>query len=163
MSLPCYLFLELWQATRFALLNFDAQFKRPESIRALVATMKASPSLSDSWIMNRLHQAVVKADAAFTGYEFANATSAIYNFWLYDLCDVYLVRRATHARAILSLHLSFLSPRGSTYRTCSKSTVALPRSSPFSPSPVAVCSRGIRPARASTRSVGGVRGECAGW
>ena len=85
-----FLFFQLWQATRFALLNFDASFTRPASLEALSAQMSASPSLCDSWILHRLHVAVVSADAAFRKYEFATATTAIYNFWLYDLCDVYL-------------------------------------------------------------------------
>ena len=87
---------KLWQATRFALLNFDAEFKRPDGLEAVQAQLAATPLLSASWILHRLHLAVAAADAAFKNYEFAAATTAIYNFWLYDLCDVYLVR--THTR-----------------------------------------------------------------
>ncbi len=100
---------KLWQATRFALLNFDAQFTRPASLEALSAQMAASPSLCDSWILHRLHTAVVAADAAFQRYEFANATTAIYNFWLYDLCDVYLVSSCCCTHFALALSLSSLS------------------------------------------------------
>jgi len=81
---------KLWQANRFALLNFDASFQRPASLDALAAQMSAAPSLCDSWILNRLHTCIAAMDAAFKNYEFAHATTAIYNFWLYDLCDVYL-------------------------------------------------------------------------
>lgn len=81
---------KLWQATRFALLNFDASFVKPAGLDAVAAQMQASPALADRWILHRLHRAVVAADQAFRNYEFSAATTAIYNFWLYELCDVYL-------------------------------------------------------------------------
>lgn len=46
----------------------------------------------DLWILSRLATAVELSNAGFASYEFYNATAAMYNFWLYDLCDVYLVR-----------------------------------------------------------------------
>lgn len=50
-------------------------------------------SVSDRWIMSRLSAAVSLCDAAFKAYDFPSITTSIYNFWLYELCDVYLVRR----------------------------------------------------------------------
>lgn len=81
---------KLWQATRFALLNFDEEFKKPTDLNELEQLMKSSPSLADAWIMHRLHLAIVATDAAFKNYKMGDATTAIRNFWLYDLCDVYL-------------------------------------------------------------------------
>ena len=49
-------------------------------------------SVSDRWILSRLSAAVGLCDAAFKAYDFPTITTAIYNFWLYELCDVYLVR-----------------------------------------------------------------------
>lgn len=46
----------------------------------------------DRWVLSRLHAAVVSSDKGFLEYDFPTATSACYNFWLYDLCDIYLVR-----------------------------------------------------------------------
>lgn len=43
------------------------------------------------WILSRLAYAIDQCNSGFEGYDFAVATTAIYNFWLYDLCDVYLV------------------------------------------------------------------------
>jgi hypothetical protein len=122
-----FVFLQLWQATRFALLNFDASFQRPASLDALSGLLSASPSLCDAWILHRLHTTVASMDAAFKAYEFANATTAIYNFWLYDLCDVYLVS-GLHSfdRSLLFLSSLFLSSTDSTYRTCSKSAAPYP-------------------------------------
>ena len=44
----------------------------------------------DRWILSRLAFAVETCHAAFQAYNFPEGTSAIYNFWLYELCDVYL-------------------------------------------------------------------------
>ena len=46
----------------------------------------------DLWILSRLSAATVATNDGFKTYDFPKATTAIYNFWLYDLCDVYLVR-----------------------------------------------------------------------
>lgn len=51
-------------------------------------------SVSDRWILSRLSAAVGLCDAAFKAYDFPGITTAIYNFWLYELCDVYLVRNS---------------------------------------------------------------------
>jgi len=81
---------KLWQATRFALLNFEESFVPPASLDAVDELVKASGHLSARWILSRLHYAVNKCDSSFANYEFSDVTTAIYNFWLYDLCDVYL-------------------------------------------------------------------------
>ena len=45
----------------------------------------------DKWILSCLSTAVSACNAGFQQYDFPRATSAIYNFFLYELCDVYLV------------------------------------------------------------------------
>ncbi|CAM5159214.1 unnamed protein product [Eretmochelys imbricata] len=47
-------------------------------------------SLIDRWILSRLSLAVELSDAGFRAYDFPAVTTAVYNFWLYELCDVYL-------------------------------------------------------------------------
>uniref|UniRef100_A0A8C1RWU6 valine--tRNA ligase n=1 Tax=Cyprinus carpio TaxID=7962 RepID=A0A8C1RWU6_CYPCA len=49
-----------------------------------------SESVSDRWILSRLSAAVALCDSGFQAYDFPTITTAIYNFWLYELCDVYL-------------------------------------------------------------------------
>lgn len=44
----------------------------------------------DLWILSRLATAVDASNKGFAAFDFAAATNASYNFWLYDLCDVYL-------------------------------------------------------------------------
>jgi valyl-tRNA synthetase len=46
----------------------------------------------DKWILSRLAEMVSLCDSGFKTYDFPTVTTALYNFWLYDLCDVYLVR-----------------------------------------------------------------------
>ena len=46
-------------------------------------------SVMDKWILSRLSEAVVEVNRGFVEYEFPVATTALYNFWVYELCDVY--------------------------------------------------------------------------
>jgi len=50
----------------------------------------------DIWILSRLALAVETCNTSFENYELNIATTACYNFWLYDLCDVYLVIKITY-------------------------------------------------------------------
>ena len=45
----------------------------------------------DKWILSRLAEAVELSNKGLESYDFPTVTTAIYNFWLYDLCDIYLV------------------------------------------------------------------------
>ena len=47
--------------------------------------------LLDKWILSRLSDAVSATNDGFVIYDFQKSTTAIYNFWLYELCDIYLV------------------------------------------------------------------------
>lgn len=47
----------------------------------------------DCWIRSRLTEAVRLSNQGFQAYDFPAVTTAQYSFWLYELCDVYLVRR----------------------------------------------------------------------
>ena len=44
----------------------------------------------DRWILSRLSVSVDDCNRGFAEYDFPLVTSAIYNFWVYELCDVYL-------------------------------------------------------------------------
>ncbi|XP_076244196.1 valyl-tRNA synthetase [Calliopsis andreniformis] len=44
----------------------------------------------DLWMLSRVSYAVKTCDEAMAQYDFNTATTACYNLWLYDLCDVYL-------------------------------------------------------------------------
>lgn len=73
---------KLWNATRFAL-NYLKD--------ATIVTLKeVELGVMDKWILSCLANAVSTCNAGFEEYDLPKATSAIYNFWLYELCDVYL-------------------------------------------------------------------------
>lgn len=44
----------------------------------------------DAWILSRLSHVVDACDSGMSSYNFHRVTSALYNFWLYDFCDVYI-------------------------------------------------------------------------
>lgn len=74
---------KLWNATKFALMRFPADFKAQ-------GFNPANLTWADRWILSRLSAAAEGANRAFENYEFSDAVTSTYNFWLYDLCDVYL-------------------------------------------------------------------------
>lgn len=52
--------------------------------------LSGSESLLDNWILSRLASAVEACESGMANYNFQLATTAVFNFWLYDLCDIYL-------------------------------------------------------------------------
>eukprot|EP01119_Soliformovum_irregulare_P003020 TRINITY_DN1329_c0_g1_i1.p1 TRINITY_DN1329_c0_g1~~TRINITY_DN1329_c0_g1_i1.p1 ORF type:complete len:1040 (-),score=311.70 TRINITY_DN1329_c0_g1_i1:558-3677(-) len=75
---------KMWNATKFALTNLGPNFKPQAKAPA------AGNSVWDKWILSRLNFAINEANDGMKNYDFARTTTAIYNFWLYELCDVYL-------------------------------------------------------------------------
>uniref|UniRef100_A0A6P7G8H9 valine--tRNA ligase n=1 Tax=Diabrotica virgifera virgifera TaxID=50390 RepID=A0A6P7G8H9_DIAVI len=76
---------KIWNATRFALTYFAADFEAPLDNKLI-----GNESLMDLWMLSRLATAITDANRSFAAYDFAAVTTAIYNVWLYELCDVYL-------------------------------------------------------------------------
>ncbi|XP_029307563.1 valine--tRNA ligase [Cottoperca gobio] len=76
---------KLWNAVKFAMKTLGDNFVPSEK-----AQLSGEESVSDRWILSRLSAAVALCDAGFKSYDFPTITTAIYNFWLYELCDVYL-------------------------------------------------------------------------
>ncbi|KAK7887022.1 hypothetical protein WMY93_026643 [Mugilogobius chulae] len=76
---------KLWNAVKFAMKTLGDNFVPSEK-----AQLCGKESVSDRWILSRLSAAVVLCDEGFRAYDFPAITTAIYNFWLYELCDVYL-------------------------------------------------------------------------
>uniref|UniRef100_A0A667ZQ25 valine--tRNA ligase n=1 Tax=Myripristis murdjan TaxID=586833 RepID=A0A667ZQ25_9TELE len=94
---------KLWNAVKFAMKTLGDNF---------VPSEKAQ-SVSDRWILSRLSAAVALCGAGFQAYDFPAITTAIYNFWLYELCDVYLVRKWCDQQTLytcLEVGLRLLAP-----------------------------------------------------
>lgn len=78
---------KLWNATKFALTYLGDEFKMSKLDNEYVG----NESQMDLWILNRLAITADECNKGFENYDFPLITGACYNFWLYDLCDVYLV------------------------------------------------------------------------
>uniref|UniRef100_A0A673ISI1 Valine--tRNA ligase n=1 Tax=Sinocyclocheilus rhinocerous TaxID=307959 RepID=A0A673ISI1_9TELE len=83
---------KLWNAVKFAMRTLGEGF-----VPWVKAQLCGSESVSDRWILSRLSAAVALCDSGFQAYDFSTITTAIYNFWLYELCDVYLVMNTSQA------------------------------------------------------------------
>ena len=53
--------------------------------------LSGKESLVERWILNKLNEAATEINRELAVRNFMNATNAAYNFWLYELCDVYIV------------------------------------------------------------------------
>jgi valyl-tRNA synthetase len=76
---------KVWQGTRFGLRYFGADFKFGGSL-----SLAQPLAWEDKWILSKLSAAALKTNKGMENYEFAHCTTATYNFFLYEFCDVYL-------------------------------------------------------------------------
>uniref|UniRef100_A0A0M3IQ17 valine--tRNA ligase n=1 Tax=Ascaris lumbricoides TaxID=6252 RepID=A0A0M3IQ17_ASCLU len=76
---------KIWQASKFTLMQLGNDFKPLAEFK-----LSGSESTLDKWILSRLSFAVESCNAGMSSYTFHQATSAMYNFWLYDFCDIYI-------------------------------------------------------------------------
>ncbi|KAF8493570.1 valine-tRNA ligase [Gautieria morchelliformis] len=75
---------KIWNATRFAMLKLDESFVPAPPIPT------GRESLVEKWILHKLNVAATEINRQLADRNFMLATSAAYNFWLYELCDVYI-------------------------------------------------------------------------
>lgn len=76
---------KMWNAAKFTLMQLGEGFRPKEKFK-----LSGSESLMDRWILSRLGAAVQLCGEGFAAYDFPKATTACFNFWLYELCDIYL-------------------------------------------------------------------------
>ncbi|KAI8884165.1 hypothetical protein K501DRAFT_284983 [Backusella circina FSU 941] len=76
---------KLWNATRFALMKLGDDFKPNPT-----AAPTGNESLTDKWILAKLNKCAIDTNKALEERNFFAATNAVYQFWLYELCDVYI-------------------------------------------------------------------------
>nr|PVC49655.1 valyl-tRNA synthetase [Theileria orientalis] len=72
---------KIWNATKFAILR--TKFYEPNGVDYAL-------TWEDKWILHKLNQYVKRVNEAMESYHFYDAVQATYDFWLYQLCDVYL-------------------------------------------------------------------------
>lgn len=44
----------------------------------------------NSWILGKLEKAITTVNNSFDKYALGEAAASFHNFWLYELCDIYL-------------------------------------------------------------------------
>merc|ERR1712079_884815 len=71
-------------------LTKSEQKSLPKGPGGMLQPQHAPLALMDRWILSRLAFASDQCNEGFEQYNFPQATTALYNFWLYELCDVYL-------------------------------------------------------------------------
>lgn len=76
---------KLWNATKFAMMKFPEGF-----VPAKSAEPTGKETLVEQWILSRLSQTAGELNRYLEQRNFQMATTTIYDFWLYQLCDVYI-------------------------------------------------------------------------
>ncbi len=74
---------KLWNASRFALLNLPETEPEPVDPAAVRAP-------HNRWLLHRLEDVKIEADAAYSQYRFNDAAQLLYRFLWYEFCDWYL-------------------------------------------------------------------------
>ncbi|CAN1779830.1 Valine--tRNA ligase, mitochondrial 1 [Linum perenne] len=75
---------KLWNAVRFAMSKLDIDYSPPSSL-----SFETLP-FSCKWILSVLNKAISRTVSAMNAYEFSDASSAVYSWWQYEFCDVYI-------------------------------------------------------------------------
>ncbi|XP_024545487.1 valine--tRNA ligase, mitochondrial 1, partial [Selaginella moellendorffii] len=75
---------KLWNAVRFVRLNFHDGFEPEEDLDI------SSLPWSCKWILSSLNDIVCKINKSFARYDLSGASSAVYSWWQYSLCDVFI-------------------------------------------------------------------------
>jgi valyl-tRNA synthetase len=89
---------KLWNATKLGFMVMGILPKPTGEPHTLPAfhplassqTTTGAESSVDLWVLSRLQVAIKDSWDGFASYDFSKVTTAIYAFWLYDFCDVYL-------------------------------------------------------------------------
>ncbi|XP_057805457.1 valine--tRNA ligase, mitochondrial 1 [Salvia miltiorrhiza] len=75
---------KLWNAIRFAMTKLGDDYTPPTEIDP------ASMPFSCKWILSVLNKAISKTVASLDSFEFSDAATAVYSWWQFQLCDVFI-------------------------------------------------------------------------
>ncbi|KAL9243450.1 hypothetical protein vseg_017336 [Gypsophila vaccaria] len=75
---------KLWNAIRFAMSKLGDDYVPPARINPSVMPF------SCQWILSVLNKAVGRTNLSLESYEFSDAASAVYSWWQFQLCDVFI-------------------------------------------------------------------------
>ncbi|CAL0305995.1 unnamed protein product [Lupinus luteus] len=75
---------KLWNAVRFAISKLGDDYIPPASLNPDVLPF------SCQWILSVLNKTISKILKSLESFEFSSATTAVYSWWQYQLCDVFI-------------------------------------------------------------------------
>lgn len=75
---------KLWNAIRFAMTKLGDNYAPPKML-----VVESMPSICQ-WILSVLNKAVAKTVSSFESCKFSEATTAVYSWWQFQLCDVFI-------------------------------------------------------------------------
>ncbi|KAJ1515479.1 hypothetical protein HMI55_003661 [Coelomomyces lativittatus] len=92
---------KVWQATRFCLRQLQqVHYLAPSSLQTMLndgqalhlyfESLHSQLSIPERWILAKLNTTIASVHAHFSTFQFMSATSVLHQFWLYDICDVFL-------------------------------------------------------------------------
>jgi valyl-tRNA synthetase len=81
---------KLWNATKFAMMNGLSGEFVPQTSISYLRDNRSKLRKMDNWILSRLSETVSLCDLGLKSYDLTSVTTALFNFWLYDLCDYYI-------------------------------------------------------------------------
>ncbi|KIK77445.1 hypothetical protein PAXRUDRAFT_834980 [Paxillus rubicundulus Ve08.2h10] len=76
---------KVFNATKFAMLKFELDF-----VPSGIGRLTGNESLVERWVLHKLNFTSSEVNKYLEQRNFMAATTAVYNFWLYELCDVYI-------------------------------------------------------------------------
>jgi valyl-tRNA synthetase len=65
--------------------------KTPDADAQIYLQPTGNESLVEQWILHKMNVAAKEINDHLSKRNFMMATTSAYNFWLYELCDVYIV------------------------------------------------------------------------
>ncbi|KIM79390.1 hypothetical protein PILCRDRAFT_792056 [Piloderma croceum F 1598] len=76
---------KIFNATKFAMLKFDAEFVPEPTVKPT-----GNENLVEKWILHNLNIAAEDINRYMTDRNFMMVTTSVHNFWLYELCDIFI-------------------------------------------------------------------------
>jgi len=76
---------KLWNAVKFGIMKLGDGF-----VPSKTCNLTGRESLAELWILSRLSSTASETNTLLHQMNFMAASNNVYNFWLYELCDVYI-------------------------------------------------------------------------
>ncbi|KAI8030380.1 hypothetical protein LOK49_LG01G03488 [Camellia lanceoleosa] len=75
---------KLWNAVRFAMSKLGDNYTPPTNVVPDIMPFNCQ------WILSVLNKAISKTVTSLDSYEFSDAATAVYSWWQFQLCDVFI-------------------------------------------------------------------------